>query len=167
MNEIAIPFGNRTERRVALAVQLGLTLFGVLLMFLSYADGHLAAMFVGPVVALGGLVGGGVWRASARPRRLVVEHQGLRWDDKGMTWAVPWYELAGVALARGGEKPALWLNLVPNDPETFKATYRRVPHNVHGHWIKLADDLGGEMLDLALRRYAPQLYRGFVPHFAG
>lgn len=167
MNDIEVPFGNRTERRVALAVQLGVTLFGVLLMFLSYSDGHLAAMFVGPLVALGGLIGGGVWRKRARPRRLLVEPHGLRWDEKGKSWAVPWYELSAVALARTGTgKPALWLHLVPRDPQAFAATYRSVPTTVHGPWIQLADEIGGEMLDLGLRRFAPQLYRGFVPHFS-
>ncbi|MFD1146744.1 hypothetical protein [Saccharothrix hoggarensis] len=168
MNAIEIPFGNRAERRAGLAVQLGFLAFGIVMMFLSYADGHLAAMFVGPLVALGGLIGGGVWRRKARLRRLVVEHQGLRWEEKGATWAVPWYELAGVALARSAEpKPSLWLQLTPRDPEAFAATYRSVPKTVHGNWIRLADEIGGETLDLALRRFAPQLYRGLVPHFAG
>ncbi len=165
MNEIEIPFGNRTERRAGLAVQLGFTLFGILLMFLSYSDGHLAAMFVGPLVALGGLIGGGVWRRRARPRRLVVEPQGLRWEEKGGSWAVPWYELAGVALSHGGPKSALWLNLAPNDPQVFAFTYRSIPTNPYGHWLRLPDDTGGGMLDLALKRHAPQLYRGYVPHF--
>ncbi|QQQ75376.1 hypothetical protein IOD16_30425 [Saccharothrix sp. 6-C] len=166
MREIEIPFGNRAERRAGLAVQLGFTLFGVLLMFLSYADGHLAAMFVGPLVALGGLIGGGVWRGKARLRRLVVEPQGLRWEEKGRTWAVPWYELAGVSLSYDAKpKPGLWLHLAPNDPGAFAATYRSVPTSPHGHWIQLADDTGNELLDLALKRHAPQIYRGYVTHF--
>lgn len=165
MREIEIPFGNRAERRAGLAVQLGFTLFGVLLMFLSYADGHLAAMFVGPLVAVGGLIGGGVWRRKARPRLLVAEAQGLRWEEKGRTWAVPWYELSAVALARGGPKSALWLHLVPNDPRAFAGTYRSIPTTPHGHWVQLPDDTGADLLDLALKRHAPQLYRGYVPHF--
>ncbi|WP_447003992.1 hypothetical protein ACRAKI_30800 [Saccharothrix isguenensis] len=165
MNEIAIPFGNRTERRVALAVQLGLTAFGVLLMFLSYSDGHLAAMVVGPLVALGGLVGGGIWRRRARPRRLVVEPHGLRWEEKSGSWTVPWYELHAVALSRTGDKPSLWMHLAPRDKQAFAATYRSVPKNMYGHWILLADETGGPMLDLALQRFAPQLYQGFVRHF--
>lgn len=165
MNEVEIPFGSRTERRVALAVQLGLPLFGILLMFLSYADGHLAAMFVGPLVAIGGLIGGGVWRRRARVRRLVVEHQGLRWEEKNASWSVPWYELSSVALARdGAPNPSLWLNLNPRDPGTFAATYRGVPTTPYGHWVKLPDDIGGEMLDLALGRFAAQIHQGFVPH---
>ncbi|ONI83384.1 hypothetical protein ALI22I_33220 [Saccharothrix sp. ALI-22-I] len=151
-----------------MAIQLGLTLFGALLMFLSYADGHVAAMVVGPLVALGGLVGGGVWRRRARVRRLIVEQEGLRWEEKGGSWAVPWYELAAVALAvSGGDKRSLWVHLVPVDPQAFAATYQSVPSTVHGHWIQLVDDSGGELLDLGLRRFAPQLYRGFVPHFSG
>ncbi|MEV8441314.1 hypothetical protein AB0425_28380 [Actinosynnema sp. NPDC051121] len=165
MREIEIPFGNRAERRAGLAVQLGFTAFGVLLMFLSYADGHLAAMFVGPLVAVGGLIGGGVWRRKARPRLLVAEGQGLRWEEKGRTWAVPWYELSAVALARGGPKSALWLHLVPNDPQAFAGTYRSIPTTPYGHWVQLPDDTGGDLLDLALKRHAPQIYRGYVPHF--
>ncbi|NUT51851.1 MAG: hypothetical protein HOV94_31840 [Saccharothrix sp.] len=166
VNAIEIPFGSRTERKVALAVQLGLTLFGALLMVFSYADGHLAAMVVGPIVALGGLIGGGVWRRKARVRRLVVEPAGLRWEEKGASWAVPWYELDGVALAQGGPKSSLWLVLAPRDPGTFAGTYLSVPRNEHGHWVELSDDLGGDLLDLALRRHASQLYRGRVRHFA-
>lgn len=168
MNPVEIPFGSRAERRAALAVQLGFTAFGVVLMFLSYLDGHLAAMFVGPLVAAGGLIGGGVWRRKARLRRLVVEPQGLRWVEKGKSWAVPWYELGGVALSRsGGPKPALWVHLMPRDPQAFAATYRSLPAGAHGHWIQLSDEIGGGMLDMALQRHAPQLYRGFVPHFSG
>jgi hypothetical protein len=168
VNAVEIPFGSRAERRAGLGVQLGLTAFGVLLMFLSYFDGHLAAMFVGPVVALGGLIGGGVWRRKARLRKLVVEPQGLRWDEKGSSWAVPWYELGGVALSRsGGPKPALWVHLVPRDPQGFATAYRSVPTGPNGHWVQLSDEIGGAMLDLALQRHAPQLYRGFVPHFSG
>ena len=166
MREIEIPFGNRAERRAGLAVQLGFTLLGVLLMFLAYSDGHLAAMFVGPLVAVGGLIGGGVWRRKARPRRLVIEPQGLRWEEKGRRWAVPWYELAAVALSYDAKpKPALWLHLVPNDPRAFVATYRSIPTTSFGHWVQLADDTGNDMLDLAFKRHAPQLYRGYVPHF--
>lgn len=166
MREIEIPFGNRAERRAGLAVQLGFTLFGVVLMFLAYGDGHLGAMFVGPLVALGGLIGGGVWRRKARPRLLVVEPQGLRWEEKGKTWAVPWYELAGVGLSYDARsKPGLWLYLVPNDPGAFAATYRSIPTSPSGHWVQLADDIGNDMLDLALKRHAPQIYRGYVTHF--
>ena len=168
MREIEVPFGNRAERRAGLAVQLGFTLFGILLMFLSYSDGHLAAMFVGPLVAVGGLVGGGVWRRKARLRRLVVEPQGLRWEEKNRTWAVPWYELSGVALSYDDKsKPSLWLHLRPNDPRAFAATYRSVPKNSFGWRVQLPDDAGGDMLDLALKRHAAQIYGGYVPHFDG
>jgi hypothetical protein len=169
MREIEIPFGNRAERRAGLAVQLGFTLLGVVMMFLAYSDGHLAAMFVGPLVAVGGLIGGGVWRRKARLRTLVVEPQGLRWQEKGASWAVPWYELGAVALARtGGPKPALWVHLVPRDPQAFRTTYGKIPHNDgSGHWIPLSDEIGGAMLDMALQRHARQLYQGFVPHFSG
>ncbi|MCE7000646.1 hypothetical protein LZG04_38395 [Saccharothrix sp. S26] len=168
MREIEIPFGNVPERRAGLAVQLGFTLFGVLLMFLSYADGHLAAMFVGPLVAIGGLIGGGVWRRKARLRRLVVEPQGLRWEEKNASWAVPWYELSGVALSYDDKpKPSLWLHLRPNDPGTFGATYRSIPMTAFGWRVQLPDATGGDMLDLGLKRHAPQIYGGFVPHFDG
>ncbi|MFI9010223.1 hypothetical protein ACIGNX_23620 [Actinosynnema sp. NPDC053489] len=167
VKDVEIPFGNRAERRAGLAVQLGFTAVGVLLMFLSYGDGHLAAMVVGPLLAIAGLIGGGVWRRKARLRRLLVEPQGLRWEEKGRSWAVPWYELAGVALSRGGPKSTLWLHLAPHDPRAFAATYRGVPAGPHGHWVELPDDIGEELLDLALKRHAPQLYRGHVAHYAG
>ncbi|WP_367135991.1 hypothetical protein [Saccharothrix sp. HUAS TT1] len=167
MREVEIPFGSPVERRAALAVQLGLAVVGVVLMFMSYADGHLAAMFVGPLVVIGGLIGGGVWRRKARPRRLLVEPQGLRWEEKGASWAVPWYELNAIALARGGPKSSLWVYLEPRDPRAFAVTYLSVPRNAHGHWVELSDGIGADLLDLALTRHAPQLYRGYVPHFAG
>ncbi|WP_033437487.1 hypothetical protein [Saccharothrix sp. NRRL B-16314] len=166
MNEVEIPFGNRTERRVALAVQLGLAAFGGLVMILAWSDGHVAALVIGALVGVGGLVGGGIWRRRARLRRLVVEAHGLRWEEKNGSWAVPWYELRGVGLSRtGGTKPSLWLHLVPREENGFAATYRSIPKNTYGYWIPLADETGGPMLDLALQRFAPQLYRGFVRHF--
>lgn len=168
MREIEISFGNRAERRAGLAVQLGFTLFGIVMMFLSYADGHLAAMVVGPLVSIGGLIGGGVWRRKARPRLLVVEPQGLRWEEKNHSWAVPWYELSGVALSFDDKpKPSLWLHLRPRDPGVFAATYRSVPTTPFGPRVQLPDDLGGDLLDLALKRHAGQIYGGYVPHFDG
>jgi hypothetical protein len=38
-----------------------------------------------------------------RPRRLVIEQPGIRWDDpQGQPWAVPWHELAAVAISKHG-----------------------------------------------------------------
>jgi hypothetical protein len=70
-----------------------------------------------------------------RPRRLVFEPAGLRWDDpQGAPFAVPWSELAAVAIS--------------------KHTPREVPQDLSGHLAgKAADKIGGERAHVRLDLY--------------
>lgn len=41
-----------------------------------------------------------------RPRKLVIEAGGIRWDDpRGAPWAVPWNELAAISISKHGAMP--------------------------------------------------------------
>lgn len=159
MTPVEFAAGDRTERRVALWAQMGLGLFGAGVMVLSFSDGHLMALVVGGLVALGGVIGGGLWRRAARPRRLVVEPQGLRWEDrKAAAWAVPWHVLSGVGFEPGDG--GLWLVLRPADPQAFRDAHPTVPHSGAGWRVRLPADVQPEQLHLALRRHGRALYRG-------
>jgi len=70
-----------------------------------------------------------------RPRRLVFEQAGLRWDDpQGAPFAVPWSELAAVAIS--------------------KHTPREVPQDLSGHLAsKTAEKMVGERAHVRLDIY--------------
>jgi hypothetical protein len=121
-----------------------------------------------------------------RPRRLVIEQAGMRWDDpKGEPWAVRWQELAAVALSRHepgntgtegvtdevadavveralGDRVLLHLDLFPGDP----GFHQRHPEMAY-LWKKdrLRLPLGHNapllpQLDGAIRYFQPGRYLG-------
>ncbi|WP_375546521.1 hypothetical protein [Actinophytocola gossypii] len=124
-----------------------------------------------------------------RPRRLVIEPPGLRWDDpKGAPWAVRWNELAAVAVTRRpvrrftvgvsdaiahkasdkllGDNALVWLDLYPADPG-FATRHPELAHLwqhdglQHGYRFPL----GGNVrfvpgIEHAVGRFAPHLWRG-------
>jgi hypothetical protein len=126
-----------------------------------------------------------------RPRKLVIEPAGVRWDDpKGAPWAVPWHELAAVTVSKHsamevpqsandrivgaatdkvlGERAHVRLDLFPADagfghrhPQMAPLWGRQGVAN--GYRLPLGNkaDLA-PLLDGALRRYAPNVYRGIV-----
>jgi hypothetical protein len=122
-----------------------------------------------------------------RPRRLVFEPGGIRWDDPaGAPWAIPWRELAAVSVNKhsarevgpqsvsdaivgaatekiAGERALVRLDMFPADP-TF--------HGRHPELAHLWQQQGGYRLPLggnvafipaiaqAMGRFAPRIYRG-------
>lgn len=124
-----------------------------------------------------------------RPRSLVFEPQGLRWDDpRGAPWAVPWGELAAVAISKHtpmqtpeslsdkisgaatekmlGERAHVRLDFYPADP-VFAGRHPELAHLWERQGVQ-----GGYRLPLgsnvkfipliaqAMAQFAPNIYRG-------
>lgn len=125
-----------------------------------------------------------------RPRKLVFEPAGLRWDDPhGAPWAVPWGELAAVAISKHtpmqvgseslsdklsgaatekmlGERAHVRLDFYPADPG-FAGRHPELAHlwerqGVQGGYRL---PLGGNVkfiptIAQAMAQFAPGIYRG-------
>jgi hypothetical protein len=124
-----------------------------------------------------------------RPRKLVFEPAGVRWDDpQGAPWAIPWSELAHVSINKHtaaetpesvqdkivgaavekmtGERAMVRLDLYPADP-SFAGRHPELAHLWERQGVQ-----GGYRMPLgsnpsfipliaqAMSRFAPQLYRG-------
>ncbi|HEY8480904.1 MAG TPA: hypothetical protein VIL71_13845 [Spirillospora sp.] len=118
-------------------------------------------------------------RIALRPRRLVFDADGVRWEDpRGTPWTVNWTDLAEVAFfhskpdtGRPGLRPRVTLQLRPAEPAF---------HDDHPEMRHLAVDTGGQAgvvyrlpltpaqstvgpIDEALRVFAPGLYHPVGP----
>jgi hypothetical protein len=125
-----------------------------------------------------------------RPRKLVFEQAGIRWDDpKGAPWAIPWTELAAVSVSKhsprqvgsesigdkiggavndkiAGERAHVRLDLYPADP-SFAGRHPELAHLWERQGVQ-----GGYRMPLGtnvkfivpiaqgMGRFAPHLYRG-------
>lgn len=125
-----------------------------------------------------------------RPRLLVIEAAGLRWDDpKGAPWAVPWSELAAVSISKhtpaqvgpesisdklvsaasdriAGERAHVRLDIFPADPG-FAGRHPEMAHLWERQGVRNGYrlPLGGNVdfiptIAAAMGRFAPHVYRG-------
>ncbi|MFI7707876.1 hypothetical protein [Nonomuraea sp. NPDC049480] len=118
------------------------------------------------------------WRRLNRPRRLVFDAFGVRWDDpQGKPWAVPWAELSGVGISRTKQRrvqPADYilrkimvrLDLFPADPG-FRARHPGMEHLWEFHTVKNGYrlPLGSNpkyipVIEEAMGRFRPAAYLG-------
>ncbi|MEV4176989.1 hypothetical protein [Nonomuraea sp. NPDC049709] len=131
----------------------------------------LVFLFIGllPVIA---------WKKIGRPRRLVLDAFGVRWDDpQGRPWAVAWAELSGVGISRTRQrrvKPADYLlrktmvrlDLFPAD-QGFRARHRDMEHLWEFHTVENGYrlPLGSNpkyipVIEHAMRQHRPGAYLG-------
>lgn len=121
------------------------------------------------------------WKTISRPRKLIIEQQGIRLDDpQGMPWAVGWQELGAISISRTRERAVeladalvkrtlVRLDLHPRDPARFRPAHPTMEplwefHRVqNGYRLPLGDSAPfiGPM-DHGLRTFAPQIYRGVI-----
>ncbi|MCG5215330.1 hypothetical protein [Streptosporangium sp. KLBMP 9127] len=118
------------------------------------------------------------WQKLARPRELIFEADGVRWDDpEGRPWAVQWHELAGVRISRTQQrrvKPADYimrkvmvrLDLFPADPG-FRLRHPEMEHLWEFHRVRNGYrlPLGSSpkfipVIDNAMRQLHPSVYQG-------
>ncbi|MEV0998898.1 hypothetical protein [Nonomuraea sp. NPDC050202] len=139
----------------------------------AVAVGVVGLVFLGigllPVIA---------WKKVARPRRLVFDAFGVRWDDpQGRPWAVAWAELSGVGISRTRQrrvKPADYLvrrtmvrlDLFPAD-QGFRSRHQEMEHLWEFHTVKNGYrlPLGSTpryipVIERAMRQYRPGAYLG-------
>jgi hypothetical protein len=188
---VVIGIGKADARRFvaasAVALTLGLiaTIGGAVETVNGRMGGLIAAGF-GVALLLVGLVPVFRRKRYFRPRQLVIEQAGIRWDDpKGEPWAVGWQELAAVALCRFeaaevgpegltdkvagtvgdrvlGERVLVRLELYPGDPG-FGQRHPELGHLWTGDRLRL--QLGHNVrllpqMDAAIRYFQPSRYLG-------
>ncbi|MBE1530261.1 hypothetical protein [Actinomadura algeriensis] len=96
---------------------------------------RVAAFALGAIFTLIGVLPLLMWRVAFRARSLVLDADGMRWDDPGgAPWTVRWAELAGVELVNpepdaGTPKvaPPVRLVLTPASPD-FRAAHPEMEH---------------------------------------
>ncbi|MFD1146745.1 hypothetical protein [Saccharothrix hoggarensis] len=179
---VVIDIGKRDVRRVlvggAVAGALGVAaLVGAVT---AYADGEGVGGTIGLVigVAFTGITVGAIvnWKRISRPRMLVLEPSGVRWDDPaGAPWAVAWPELGAVRLSRTRErvfhpadsavrKTMVRLDLLPADAPAFRARHADMAHLARqdGVYRMPLGDAAGliRVIEGAVLGFAPHLYRG-------
>lgn len=154
------------------------------------SGGAIAAIAIGSVFLLIGLLPAITAKKTFRPRKLIFEAQGVRWDDpQGKPWAIAWRELAAVSISKHGalevKRPSLSeklveaatdkltgenvlvrLDLFPADPG-FRARHPELEHlwqfqNVqNGYRLSLGRSANYiTPMAQALAAFAPNIYKG-------
>lgn len=182
MTPVVIDIGTRDTRRVLIggtvAGVLGLpALFGSVS---AYAGGEpiggTIALVIGlafTFIAVAAIVN---WKKISRPRKLVFEQSGVRWDDpQGSPWAVPWPDLGAVRISRTQERVVrladaltrrtmVRLDLLPAHPQAFAARHPGLaplarPDGTYRLPLGDAANLV-PIIERAVLTFAPHLYRG-------
>lgn len=185
MDSVVIDVGTRDARRV-LAGGVVCAIVGAVAVaevIRAYAAGEASGVTIG--VAVLGLLFLGIafaavagWRVASRPRRLVFEAAGIRWEDPGgAPWAVAWHELGEVRISRTRERVVVdlsdalmrttlvRLDLVPADPPGFRGRHAGMAHLLReengGYRLPLGNSADLiPIIERAARRFAPQIYQG-------
>ncbi|RBQ14505.1 hypothetical protein DP939_40280 [Spongiactinospora rosea] len=139
---------------------------------------YVTGFIIGLVFLLIGLLPVIAWRKLTRPRKLVFDMGGVRWDDpQGKPWAVPWHDLSAVVISRSKQprvqpsdyvlrKIMVRLDLHPADP-AFRGRHPEMEHLWEFHRVKNGYrlPLGSSpayipIIEGAMRAFAPGLYQG-------
>lgn len=184
MNPVVVDIGSRDTRRVLIGgtVAGGLGVLALVGAVTAFADGEPVGGSIALVIGVA-FTGIGVaavvnWKKVSRPRKLVFEPQGVRWDDpEGTSWAVAWSELGAVQISRTRErvvkladavmrKTMVRLDLYPGDPG-FRPRHPEMEnmwefHTVRdGYRLPLGDAASlVPVIERAVLQFAPRLYRG-------
>jgi hypothetical protein len=176
--------GNWVKIILMLVVCGGIGGVSVVSAFVGAVDGGVVGRIVGgtlgAVFLLLGVLPLALHRRLTRPRRLVIEPAGVRWDDpRGAPWRMAWQEMAAVSVSTAAKVSGVGtgfssrttlvrLDLVPRDAEVFarhpemrhlweasggRQAYR-LPLGPHGSFVG--------PIDAGLRTFAPGLYRGVI-----
>ncbi len=179
---VVIDIGRRDVRRVLVggAVTGALGVASLVAAVTAYADGEGVGGTIGLVIglALTGITLGAIVNRKKvpRPRKLVFDALGVRWDDPaGAPWDVGWPELGAVRISRTRERvfhpadsvvrrTAVRLDLLPADPPAFRGRHAGMAHLArHDGVYRLP--LGGaaglvRVIEGAVLGFAPHLCRG-------
>lgn len=182
MTPVVVDIGARDTRRVALGATVAgvLGVLGLAGAVSAYAGGEGVGGTIGLVIGLAftGIAVAAVvnWKKVSRPRKLVFDAAGVRWDDpRGTPWAVAWPELGAVRLSRTRErvfhpadsairKTMVRLDLLPADPGAFRAGHADLAHLARAdgtYRLPLGDAARlVRVVERAVLGFAPHLWRG-------
>ena len=151
----------------------------------AFADGEPVGGIIAGIIGIA-FTGIGVmavvkFKTVSRPRKLIIEQQGIRLDDpQGMPWAVGWQELGAISISRTQERAVqladalvkrtlVRVDLHPRDPQRFRPAHPTMEplwefHRVqNGYRLPLGDSAGFiGPIDHGLRTFAPSIYRGVI-----
>jgi hypothetical protein len=184
---VVIDLGKNTTRKVLLggSVAGALGILALVGAVSAFVDGEPVGGSIAGVIGIA-FTGIGVmavvkWKTISRPRKLIIEQQGIRLDDpQGMPWAVAWQDLAAISVSRTQERAVrladalvrrtlVRVDLHPVDPQRFRPAHPTMEplwefHRVqNGYRLPLGDSapmIGP--IDHGLRTFAPQIYRGVL-----
>ncbi|MER5260641.1 hypothetical protein ABTZ99_00995 [Actinosynnema sp. NPDC002837] len=179
---VVVDIGTRDTRRVIIGgvVAGGLGVLALVGAVSAYADGEGVGGTIALVIGLAftGIALGAVlnWKKISRPRKLVFEAPGVRWDDpQGAPWAVAWHELGAVRISRTRErvvnpadavlrKTMVRLDLLPADHQAFRDRHADMAHLARedgAYRLPLGDAAAlVPVVERAVLGFAPHLYRG-------
>jgi len=151
--------------------------------------GEAAAIVIGGLFLVPPLLVVTMSKQLFRPRKLVFEPRGVRWDDpQGKPWAIAWSELVAVSISKHsamktpqtlndklvgaatdkmiGERAHVRLDLYPAHP-SFPHQHPQMAHLwerqgvKNGYRLPLGSNVKYiPIIDQAMRTFAPQVYRG-------
>ncbi|MET8761413.1 hypothetical protein [Lentzea sp. NPDC004782] len=184
---VVVDLGKSATRKVLAggSVAGGLGILALVGAVSAFADGEpvggVIAGVIGVVFTGIGLLAVVKWKTISRPRKLIIEPQGIRLDDpQGMPWAVGWSELGAISISRTRERVVqlsdalvrrtmVRVDLHPRDPQRFRPAHPTMEplwefHRVrNGYRLPLGDSAGFiGPIDHGLRTFAPQIYRGVI-----
>jgi len=182
---VVIDLGKSDTRKVLIggSVAGGLGILALVGSVSAFLDGEPVGGSIAGIIGIAftflGVMAVVKWKTISRPRKLIIEQQGIRLDDpQGMPWAVGWQELGAVSVSRTQERAVqladalvkrtlVRLDLHPRDPATFRPAHPTMEplwefHRVrNGYRLPLGDSAPFiAPLDHGLRTFAPQIYRG-------
>jgi hypothetical protein len=184
---VVVDLGKSATRKVLAggSVAGGLGILALVGAVSAFADGEpvggVIAGVIGVVFTGIGVLAVVKWKTISRPRKLIIEPQGIRLDDpQGMPWAVGWQELGAISISRTRERVVqlsdalvrrtmVRVDLHPRDPQRFRPAHPTMEplwefHRVqNGYRLPLGDSAGFiGPIDHGLRTFAPQIYRGVI-----
>jgi len=182
---VVIDLGKSDTRKVLIggSVAGGLGILALVGSVSAFLDGEPVGGSIAGIIGIAftfiGVMAVVKWKTISRPRKLIIEQQGIRLDDpQGMPWAVGWQELGAVSVSRTQERAVqladalvkrtlVRLDLHPRDPARFRPAHPTMEplwefHRVrNGYRLPLGDSAPFiAPLDHGLRTFAPQIYRG-------
>jgi hypothetical protein len=181
MIDLATGTATKTIAVAAICCAIGLTatLAALLGAVSGGLGGRIVVLVLGLIFLALGILPLAKYKTLTRPRKLLIEPGGIRWEDpKGAPWAVPWNELAGVAISTATKvsrgqaitttTTLVRVDLFPGD-QGFQSRHPEMAHLWEHSGAKQSYRLplgpkGDSItaIDNGLRMYAQGRYRGVV-----
>jgi hypothetical protein len=138
---VVIDLGKSDTRKVLIggSVAGGLGILALVGSVSAFLDGEPVGGTIAGIIGIAftfiGVMAVVKWKTISRPRKLIIEQQGIRLDDpQGMPWAVGWQELGAISISRTRERAVqladalvkrtlVRVDLHPRDPQRFRPAH--------------------------------------------